>query len=56
MGHVVAKALGLGDVRNKGLDRTKVTTLVNTWIYNGVLKAVTEKDANYEDKEFVEVA
>ena len=35
---------------------TKVTTMVNTWIYNGVLKVVLEKDANSDDREFVEVA
>ena len=57
VGHAVAKALGLGDVRHKGLDRTRVTTLVNTWIYKGVLVVVELQDPiTRKPKEYVEVA
>jgi hypothetical protein len=56
VGHTVAKALGLGDVRKKGLDRTKVTAMVNTWIYKGVLVVVEREDKKRMPRDFVEVA
>jgi hypothetical protein len=56
VGHAVAKALGLGDVGNKGIDRTKVTTMINIWVHNGVLKVVKRKDKKRMTREFVEVA
>ena len=49
-------SLGLGDVRKSGLDRTKVTTLVNTWIYKEVLVEVEHPDNKRMMREFVEVA
>ena len=56
VGHPVAKALGLGDVRKKGLDRTKVTTIINNWVYKGKLVVVVREDKKRMPKEFVEVA
>ena len=36
VGDAVAKALGLGDVREKGVARARVTTMVaRTWIISG---------------------
>jgi len=57
VGHAVAKALGLGDVRRKGIDRARVIAMISTWIYKGVLVVVERQDpASRKPKEYVEVA
>jgi hypothetical protein len=57
VGHAVAKALGLGDVRRKGIDRARVIAIVNMWVYKGVLVVVERQDpVTRKAKEYVEVA
>jgi hypothetical protein len=57
VGHPVAKALGLGDVRKKGTQRAKVIAMISTWIYRGELVVVERLDpVTRKNKEYVEVA
>jgi hypothetical protein len=53
VGKAVAEALGLD--LDKATDRERVKTLLACWIKTGALKTVTRKDANREDKVYVEV-